>query len=149
MRFKTNLRLKLFAGVLIVMSTNDLRAQSNTQITVSGIRSAKGQVVVSVFKDEKSFDEEIPFKKIPFDKKGLVNGTMVVNVKLDPGTYGLVLVDDENKNGKLEKNFVGVPKEGFGFSNFFMEKLKKPSFHEFKMNIKGDANKAGIRVKYM
>lgn len=73
----------------------------------------------------------------------------MVNYKLDPGTYGITLLDDENKNGEMEKNVIGIPKEGFGFSNFFMEKKKKPSFSDFKTNIKGEGDKVQIKVKYM
>jgi uncharacterized protein (DUF2141 family) len=33
------------------------------------------------------------------------------------GTYALVVLHDENMNGKLDTNWLGVPKEGYGFSN--------------------------------
>jgi uncharacterized protein (DUF2141 family) len=55
----------------------------------------------------------------------VINGTLILTGDLEPGTYGITLVDDENKNGTLDKSFFGMPKEGFGFSNFFIEKLKK------------------------
>jgi uncharacterized protein (DUF2141 family) len=84
-----------------------------------------------------------------FDKKDLANGTLTVNCVLEPGTYGLTLIDDENENGKIDKNLIGMPKEGFGFSNFFMEKMKKPVFDDFKVELKFPNNKVGIKVKYM
>ena len=145
---KTNFGFKLLTGILVAASAAGANAQ-HTQITVSGIRSDKGQVIVSLFKDEASYEDEKPFKKIPFDKKAIKNGTLVVNYKLDPGTYGITLLDDENKNGEMEKNVIGIPKEGFGFSNFFMEKKKKPAFSDFKTNIKGEGDKVQIKVKYM
>jgi uncharacterized protein (DUF2141 family) len=58
------------------------------------------------------------------------------------------MVDDENGNGKIDKNLVRIPKEGFGFSNFFMEKMKKPTFDDFKVDLKTQS-KIEIRVKYM
>jgi len=36
---------------------------------------------------------------------------------IPPGTYALVVIHDENMNGKLDTNWVGIPKEGYGFSN--------------------------------
>ncbi len=36
---------------------------------------------------------------------------------LPPGDYGVVTIHDENKNRKLDRNFIGIPKEGFGFAN--------------------------------
>ena len=74
---------------------------------------------------------------------------MIINCTLDPGTYGITLIDDENKSGELNKNMLGIPKEGFGFSDFFMEKMKKPAFDDFKVNVKNQNNKISIRVKYM
>jgi len=68
---------------------------------------------------------------------------------LDAGIYGITLLDDENSNDKMDKSFIGMPKEGFGFSNFFMEKLKKPSFEDFKIQLKNDNAKIDIKVKYI
>lgn len=36
---------------------------------------------------------------------------------LPAGDYGVVAIHDENKNHKLDRNFLGIPKEGFGFAN--------------------------------
>jgi len=102
-----------------------------------------------VFKDNKGFEEEKPFKSFVFDKKSFANGALYVTIKLDPGIYGLTLMDDENANAKMDKNFIGMPKEGFGFSNFYLEKLKKPIFDDFKVVLKTDQGKVNIKVKYL
>jgi len=120
-----------------------------TEVRVSGIRSEKGKVILNVFKDNETYNKEKPYKTFVFDKKAIVNGTLIVKCELEPGIYGITLVDDENANGKIDKNFIGMPKEGFGFSNFFMEKLKKPSFDDFKVDLKSHSNKVEIKVKYM
>ncbi len=36
---------------------------------------------------------------------------------IPPGRYALAVIHDENMNGKLDANWLGVPKEGYGFSN--------------------------------
>ena len=120
----------------------------NTQIRVSEIRSGKGQIILNVFKNNEDYEEEKVSKKLVFEKK-IENGSMIINCTLDPGTYGITLIDDENKSGELNKNMLGIPKEGFGFSDFFMEKMKKPAFDDFKVNVKNQNNKISIRVKYM
>jgi len=148
MKIRSIFSVTFLTGLVVSATLGDVLAQ-NTQIIVTGIRSPKGQVIVSIFKDEKGYEEEKPFKSIPFDKKALNSGKLVLECSLEPGTYGITLLDDENKNGKMEKTFIGVPKEGFGFSNFFMEKLKKPSFSDFKTNIKSKGNRLEIKVKYM
>jgi uncharacterized protein (DUF2141 family) len=45
-----------------------------------------------------------------------------------PGMYALVAVHDENMNGKLDTNCLGVPTEGYGFSNKAKALLGSPSF---------------------
>ena len=44
------------------------------------------------------------------------------------GTYALKVFHDENDNGKLDTNFVGMPKEAFGFSNDAMGRFGPPDF---------------------
>ncbi len=34
-----------------------------------------------------------------------------------PGAYAITVIHDENMNGKLDTNWLGIPKEGYGFSN--------------------------------
>ncbi|WP_281233769.1 DUF2141 domain-containing protein [Flavobacterium gelatinilyticum] len=121
----------------------------NLHLLVSGMRSEKGNIILNVFKDKESYSRQQPFKKLIFEKNGPKGGTMIISFDLNPALYGITLVDDENKDGQLNKNFLGIPKEGFGFSNFFMEKMKKPDFDDFKTAVKSTGNKIAIRVKYM
>ncbi|SFF02191.1 Uncharacterized conserved protein, DUF2141 family [Chitinophaga sp. CF118] len=139
----------LMFGLLCMLNVSAALAQ-NTQVTVTGIKSVKGQIVLNVFKDNKSYDDQKPYKKLLFEKKDIVDGTLVLNCTLESGIYGITLLDDENKSGDIDKNLLGIPKEGFGFSNFYMTKMSKPSFDDFKIEVKSNTeNKIGIKVKYM
>lgn len=44
------------------------------------------------------------------------------------GTYALAVIHDENMNGELDANFLGVPTEGYGFSNDATAMMSAPSF---------------------
>ncbi|MBB6111974.1 DUF2141 domain-containing protein [Mucilaginibacter lappiensis] len=140
--------INLFIGLLFILFASYTKAQE-TPIKITDIRSGKGKIILNVFKDNDSYDKNQPYKKFTFDKKALINGTLTVHVEIEPGVYGITLVDDENEDGKINKNFVGIPKEGFGFSNFFMTKMKKPSFDDFKVDLKSTEHKVDIKVKYM
>lgn len=139
--------INLIIGLLFISLTSFIQAQE-TSVKITGIRSAKGNIILNVFKDNETYNKEQPYKKLTFDKKAISNGTLLINLTLEPGMYGITLLDDENGNGKIDKNLIGIPKEGFGFSNFFMEKLKKPTFDDFKVDLATPA-KVDIRVKYM
>jgi len=142
------LSINLLMGLLFICLASYIQSQRVTEIKVTDIRSAKGKILLNVFKDNASYDDEKPYKKLIFDKKEIINGTLVLHCDLEPGVYGFTMVDDENDNGKIDKNFIGIPKEGFGFSNFFMEKMKKPTFDDFKVDLKSQP-KIVIKVKYM
>ena len=80
------------------------------------------------------FDSSAAF---PSDSNKAV-GQMAVPIKDDaavcsfgglaPGTYALVTFHDENSNGKFDRNWLGMPKEGFAFSNNVRPVFSPPSF---------------------
>ena len=140
----------LFFCISLFSILHSSHAQTpDTKVSIVGVRSGKGKIVVNVFKDNETYDKQQPYKQFLFDKKGLAGGKMAVSCTLEPGVYGITLLDDENENGKIDKNMLGIPKEGFGFSNFFMEKMKKPSFDDFKVDLKQANVQVEITVKYM
>lgn len=147
---KKNRFLVILVLCCIQFSFSAVRAQTQEiRIKVSSIRSAKGKIILNVFRDEAGYEKQQPFKTLNFDKKGLTNGLLTVKAALPPGVYGITLIDDENGNGKIDKSFIGMPKEGFGFSNFFMTKMKKPAFDEFKFELKSGSAEIETKAKYM
>lgn len=143
------LKLLCFLSLLAGLSV-PLRAQSaKLFILATELRSSNGRIIIKLFGDNESFVNEKPLREVTFEKKGMVNGVIALNFDLEPGTYGVTLLDDENSNGKMDNNLVKMPKEGFGFSNFYLTKLKRPHFDEFKVVIKPGKNKVDIRTKYL
>ena len=59
-------------------------------------------------------------------------------IELPEGIYAIALFVDANKNLKIDKNFLGIPKEQFGFSNNAMGKLSAPSFEQAKFKVEGN-----------
>jgi uncharacterized protein (DUF2141 family) len=140
--------VQILGGILFTLSPVIVNAQE-VKVKISEISSTKGKIMLSVFKDNKSFDDEQPYKTFSFDKKLIANGKLSVSCKIPFGTYGFALVDDENANGKMDKNMIGIPKEGFGFSNFFLTKMKKPIFNDFKFVHSASNNEVNIKIKYL
>ena len=134
---------------LFAFSFLSMKSQ-NVEVVISGIRSEKGQIVIGVFKDNESFKIEKAFLSKKFVKKGVSKGEMTVKFDLEAGTWGLSLLDDENSNGKMEYKVLGIPKEGFGFSDYYHKGLKKPKFDAFKFDLKdGQKKKINIKIRYM
>jgi uncharacterized protein (DUF2141 family) len=135
----TNLLSRIFLFGIIYLTLTSLKerqkATISTPITIKNIRNTKGRLSIGVFKDAKTFDVEKPHKIILVQKKDLTGGTLKTTIELEPGVYGLSILDDENNDHKMEYNMVGMPKEGFGFSNYYHTGFTKPDFKQFLVKI--------------
>jgi len=119
-------------------------------VIIKEIKTSKGQILMAIYKDDVSFDKEIPYKQVQAFKNKISNGTLLVEVKLEPGKYGISLLDDENFNVKMDYNFLGIPKEGFGFSNYYHSGLSKPKLKSFSFEVIENKNtKVEVKMKYM
>jgi uncharacterized protein (DUF2141 family) len=140
----------LLLSNIAVSGEKRVNTSVDVEITVKKIKNAKGKILIGIFKDNPSFEKEKAFKSIILTKETLSNGTIKVKTQLEPGVYGASLLDDENDNGKMDYNFVGIPKEGFGFSNYYFSGFSKPKFDVFKFDVKPAANpKIDMVIRYM
>jgi len=122
----------------------------NVEVIIKGIRSERGQVSIGVYKDEDSFRKEKAFLNFLFPKETISAGEMRIRLTLEPGVYGLASLDDENNDGKMEYNIIGIPKEGFGFSNFYLSGFSRPKFEDFKFIVNpGEKKSITIRYRYI
>ncbi len=65
-----------------------------------------------------------------------------------PGTYALAVIHDENMDGKLGTNFLGVPTEGYGFSSGATASMSAPSFEAASFLYDGKNLDLTIRLTY-
>lgn len=136
--------------VLGVLFTHIKTNAEPIEIIITGIRNQSGQISIHVFNNQESFKAEKSIQSFTFKKQNMINGTMKVKIDLAHGTYGLSLVDDENSNNDMDYNFVGMPKEGFGFSNYYHTGFTRPVFDQFKFNLqKGNSVKVIMKTRYI
>ena len=65
-----------------------------------------------------------------------------------PGDYAVAIYHDENGNHHFDRNFLGLPVEGYGFSNDAPTYLGPPSFGAARIAIHAGDNTASIRLRY-
>jgi len=65
-----------------------------------------------------------------------------------PGTYALAVIHDENNNGRLDK-FMGIPREGFGFSRNPRIRMGPPRFEEVRFDVAAGNVRQIVRMKYL
>lgn len=112
-------------------------------LEITNIRTKQGSILVAIFQDEQSFKEERPNEELRYSKEDLEieDNSTYVTFSLQPGTYGISLLDDANDNGKMDYNFIGVPREGFGFVDYYHCGLSRPKFEDFQFYLNDGENR--------
>jgi uncharacterized protein (DUF2141 family) len=122
----------------------------NEQLTVdiSGFRNDKGVCYVSLYNSQDGFptDSAKAYRKLVLHIKDMKSKAVFKD--LDPGVYAVVVVHDENNNGKTDTNFLGIPKEGLGSSNN-PRTMGPPRFNDTKFLIGEEDSTIEIKIKYI
>ena len=131
-----------------------LEAQSTgpaaVTVHVIGARNTKGKIRAALFHGGEGFpnDASHAFRTQPMDIDPQTSSAQIVFTDLPAGVYAVSVYHDENMNQKLDKNFVGVPKEGYGASNNPKKKMGPPSFEETKFQLCGTEQSLEIKLMY-
>jgi len=98
-------------------------------VKIQDIRNSTGTVACALFESSEGFPDEFLL---------FATNIMIIKIRksqarcdfedIPPGTYAMAVVHDENMNGKLDTNWIGIPTEGYGFSNDAKASLGAPSF---------------------
>ena len=122
-------RYFLLSILLLVAATVISRVTENKlSLSITDLRNNKGHVLITVYKDGVGYPEDVD-KAVRRAKLTITNKTATVSfVGLASGNYAIAILHDENDDGKMNINFLGLPKEGYGFSNNVMGNFGPPSF---------------------
>lgn len=113
---------------------NSARTSCTLRIDATGFRNQNGYAGAAIFASPDGWPEKQD-KAVAHDGWPLSGNAASLTFKLAPGKYGVVVLHDENKNEKLDRNFLGVPTEGFGFANNPPVFLKAPSFAQAAVDV--------------
>lgn len=127
---KTSVMLPCFAVVLL--ATSFVRAADLT-VKVSDVRSDKGLIKLAVFDSAEGWNGKS--KAVAGQGAAAHEGSLSFHFKdLAPGTYAISVMHDENNNDTLDSNFMGMPIEGYGFSND-PQVMRKATFEEASFTV--------------
>jgi uncharacterized protein (DUF2141 family) len=118
----------------------------NLTIKILRLETDAGKLIVALLDDPEAFDANgDPVRDVRVD---IENGEAVAHFGAIPyGTYAAKIFHDENSNDKLDTNFVGYPKEAFGFSMDAMGKFGPPSFEEAKFEVASPELELTVNMK--
>ena len=118
-------------------------------VKVLNIRNSTGTVDCALFDSPVGFPHEV----LHSARKVMVMKVRNTQARCDfedilPGTYSLTVIHDENMNGKLDTNLLGIPTEGYGFSNDVKALLGAPSFSAASFQYDGGIIDLTISLHY-
>lgn len=142
----------LIAALLVVSLPLAVRADGpapggDITVNVTTIRNLNGHVICALFDSTENFDKRLPAMKVTVS--AAAPSTICVFHGVKTGTYAVTAVHDENDNGQLDKNFFGMPKEGYGVSNNHTYAMHGPAFGESQFSFPGNGSLAlAIELRY-
>lgn len=106
---------------------------SGVRVLVSNLSTVTGTVEITLFDSAESFLKE-PYLQ-QSGKAGEDGNFEVEFVELPEGEYAVVVVHDENDNGKLDSGFLGFGGENYGYSNNIKPWFGRPDFEDAKFTV--------------
>ena len=126
--------------VLILFLNTELISQNNPELfelklNISNIESS-GNLMIAVWSNSDSWDNNMTNssgQRVGFDygfKEKVQKGNFSTTINLPKGVYLISILLDKNLNNILDKNFIGIPVEQYGFSSKEKIRFRKPQFDE-------------------
>lgn len=151
---KLTVPLFLLTGNLAATGQTAATSQTSqtTALTVNltGARNAKGKIIIWLFENRLGFPSDTTkiARQASVDIDPQTLAAHVTFRGLTPGNIAVTVVHDENNNGKMDKNFIGLPKEGVGASNN-PKLMRAPKFDEAKVVLSGAEQTIEVKLGYV
>ena len=142
----TNAMRHLALALLLAFVSTATAEAATLTITVEGIRNAKGVIRISVYPSPSEWPDH------PSGDHDAVEpaktGSVVFRLDLPPGTYAVNGFHDEVGNGKFKTSLIGLPEEGYFFSNNVRAGLSAPSYQSASFKLPPEGAAISISVHY-
>ncbi len=138
---------KILLATIFCLGTLTAASASDLTIVVSGIRNGTGAIGGGIFNTEASFPKA-PQALASFRFRAAQGNITVTFHNLPPGKYAASAYHDENDNGELDRDQVGIPKEGYGFSNDAKGAFGPPEFSAAAIELADQPKSATIKLGY-
>jgi uncharacterized protein (DUF2141 family) len=116
-------------------------------VTIDGVASGKGSVLGALYASDSTWFNPAS-AQARFKVRAAPGSVGFVFHDLPAGHFALSVFHDANDNGKLDKNFLGVPEEGYGFSNDALGSGGPPKFTQAAFDFDGKAKSLTINLNY-
>lgn len=137
--------LLMFPGFAVLSLIAVAVQAGELAVTITDIRESQGLLMVSVVNTDAAWNNQA--KPVVAQKIAAIKGEMTLDFPdLPPGKYAVQVMHDENGNNKLDANFLGIPSEGYGFSNN-PNVMRRAHFDEAVFEVGADKTVITIRLR--
>lgn len=138
--------LVVAGGPPVSLSKGDERVSLRVQM--SALRNERGRVAVALFASEQDFPDQQ--RALAGQLARIEGGRAEVTFSgVRPGVYAVAVLHDENENAKMDFNFLGMPLEGYGFSNDASATFGPPSFAAAAFRLAPRPSSITVKVRYL
>jgi uncharacterized protein (DUF2141 family) len=124
----------------------DVKQSGQLTVIIVGLENDEGKVKVGLFDSKDNYTGDGgPFRGASVVIKDRKAECTFEGIPY--WTYAIKLYHDKNGNGKLDTNFLGMPKELYGFSNNVRGKFGPPQWDDAKFVFKANSMSIEITVK--
>lgn len=142
-------KLILLGSFFLLSCTLFAQQKESVVIHVSDIRRDKGVIRLALFDKPEGFPSETE-KAVRILYGDIKEGkAKIVIENLAPGTYSFALLHDENKNGKSDTNWIGMPKEGIAVSNNAKGSFGPPKYRDATFQLGKTGVEQTIKMIYL
>jgi uncharacterized protein (DUF2141 family) len=141
----------LFIAVCFTALGNEASAQTGQGTIickVTAFRNSSGHIELSLYNKELNFPDH---NMRMITRKTDLQNSSVAEIRFENvpfGTYAVAGHHDENKSGAMDYTWLGLPKEGYCFSNDAKPFLSPPSFSEAKFKLDKPQKVVYITMQY-
>ncbi len=139
----------LLAALAIAPIAIGLPGDAVLAVEVHGLRNGQGQVLCFLYASEAGFPAD-PARAIAKVAAPIAGRAATCRFAgLTPGGYAVAVAHDENGDGRLDRNLIGVPMEGVGASMNPISHFGPPSFDQARFDYAGGAMTLTVQVHYL
>ena len=128
----------VFSVISVPVLAGSVCESDQMNLQINHIEKIKGDLFVALHSSGDTYlsKEAEPFRYTVAEVE--TKGSQQVSLcDVAAGAYAISIFQDENRNGELDSNFIGIPKEPYGFSNN-LKKMLPPSFEEASFQYKAN-----------
>lgn len=147
---KSTLFIILFFSLTSIQKIEAIQEEKTgtLKIGLSNIRNNNGYIYIFLYQYDNQYPYN-PYKHYKVDKSKVKDGVLIAKISnlAFRTNYAISLIDDENNNEDLDR-WLGIPHEGYGFSNNVKPFLSLPKYNDLCFDFK-QSKHTKIKLQYV